>query len=142
MIIRPLDSASWQAAHEVESACFGSHSYPDFFFRQALDAWPRGFAGAFVGDELIGYVLCAPAEQPGLGWVMSLAVLDSHRGLGAGRALMQYCLSLGFTSLRLTVSPENPALGLYQRLGFMQLALENDYFGPGEHRLLLEWRAS
>lgn len=135
--IQSLSASDWQDAYHVERTCFGSHAYPDFFFRQAVDAWPDGLIGAFIEKELVGYALCVPGKDTNVGWILSVAVLDSHRGCGVGKALMNHCLSLGFTSLKLTVAPDNPAKYLYLKLGFQQQALERDYFGPGEDRLLL-----
>lgn len=140
--IKPLDASNWRLAHGVEQACFGDHCYPDFFFRQAIDAWPTGLVGAFVDDELIGYVLCTPGQELDTGWILSVAVLASQRGVGAGKALMQHCLQQGYRQLKLTVAPDNPALGLYQKLGFSEITLEQDYFGPGEHRLLMCWHGA
>ncbi|MCL2919360.1 GNAT family N-acetyltransferase [Shewanella litorisediminis] len=135
--IQSLCARDWQDAYDVERTCFGSHAYPDFFFRQAVDAWPDGLIGAFIDGELVGYALCVPGKEPTIGWILSVAVLDSHRGCGVGKALMNQCLSLGFASLKLTVAPDNPARHLYFKLGFQQQAFERDYFGPGEDRLLL-----
>ncbi|QSX41028.1 GNAT family N-acetyltransferase [Shewanella cyperi] len=139
LTIRPLQKADMAAVFRVEQACFGDHCFPDFFFRQALDAWPLGLLGAFDDTGfLLGYCLCSSAEEAGCGWIMSLAVIPEARGRGAGKALMQNLLNQQrYSSLKLTVAPDNPALALYLGLGFIRTGEESDYFGPGEHRLLL-----
>ncbi|MCD4500299.1 GNAT family N-acetyltransferase [Chromobacterium vaccinii] len=128
----------------IEQAVFGSHVYPDFFFRQALDLWPDWFW--LAEDETgapAGYALGAPSQRPDELWLLSLALLPSCRGRGAGKALMQAALQAmkpRARSIRLTVDPANPAAALYRKLGFAEIGAEADYFGPGEPRLLLEWQ--
>ncbi|AXE34666.1 GNAT family N-acetyltransferase [Chromobacterium phragmitis] len=144
MQLRPARQADLAAVFAIEQAVFGSHVYPDFFFRQALDLWPDWFWLAV--DEAgspAGYALGAPSQKPDELWLLSLALLPSCRGRGAGKALMQAALQAmrpRARSIRLTVDPANPAAGLYRKLGFAEIAHEDDYFGPGEARLLLEWQ--
>lgn len=131
------------AVYAVETAVFGSHVYPDFFFRQAHDLWPGLFFVADGGDgTLDGYIVGAPSETPDDAWVLSLAVRERARGRGVGRALSEALIAAlaarGAASLTLTVDPANAgALGLYRRLGFATVGEEADYFGPGEARRVM-----
>jgi ribosomal-protein-alanine N-acetyltransferase len=46
---------------------------------------------------------------------------------------------LGARTLMLEVGYENePAIALYQRMGFEQRAAREDYYGPGQHALILK----
>jgi ribosomal protein S18 acetylase RimI-like enzyme len=65
--------------------------------------------------------------EPGYGYVddatpeLSIAILPASRGQGIGSALLTALLDLAatcFPAVSLSVSPANPALRLYQRLGF------------------------
>ena len=69
-----------------------------------------------------------PAAAPGYGFVaehipeLTVAVVAEYRGRGVGRALLQALLSraqaAGHPGLSLSVDRRNPALRLYERLGF------------------------
>lgn len=140
MPIRTATKGDLAAIYALERAAFGDHCYPDFFFRQALDLWPACLLVAEDDDgALAGYGLAGAGA--GDGWILSLAVAESCRGRGLGKALLQQALRAmeadGCRAVRLTVAPDNPALGLYLSLGFMEERREEDYFGPGEPRLVL-----
>jgi len=125
----------------LEKACFLGHSYPDFFFRQALDCWPDGLLVAKdAKGTVIGYLLATTSSQPHLLWLLSLAVGENQRGKGVGQQLIAQLLSqlpACVTQVNLTVAPDNRAKMLYLRSGFVELGYEDDYFGLGEPRLLL-----
>ncbi|UTH75209.1 GNAT family N-acetyltransferase [Chromobacterium sp. IIBBL 290-4] len=144
MKLRQATHADLAAVFAIEQAVFGEHVYPDFFFRQALDLWPSWFWLAVdQADQPAGYLLGAPSQDPAHLWVLSLALLPACRGQGAGKALLQAAMQAmqpRAASIRLTVDPANPAVGLYRRLGFAEIGREPHYFGPGEARLLMEWQ--
>jgi ribosomal protein S18 acetylase RimI-like enzyme len=70
-------------------------------------------------------------DQPGYGFInestpeVSIAVLGSHRGRGIGTELLSKLLEkaadAGFQALSLSVSRDNPALHLYEKLGFAKV---------------------
>lgn len=126
----------------LEQAMFGTHSYPDFFFRQALDLWPELLLVAKNDQgKVIGYGLAGMSSEQEQAWILSLAVADGHRGQGMGMGLLQRLIGTlekaGRRHIRLTVHPDNPARHLYYAQGFEQVTAEVDYFGPGESRLVL-----
>jgi ribosomal protein S18 acetylase RimI-like enzyme len=91
-------------------------------------AWYR-----FFSDDRHGYGYISP-EIPEL----SIAVDPGHRGLGIGTALLEAlrdrARSAGVSALSLSVEEDNPALRLYERLGFERLRLDG---GAWTMRLLL-----
>ncbi|WP_346350816.1 N-acetyltransferase [Oceanimonas sp. AH20CE76] len=141
MTIRTAIKGDLAAVYGLECAAFGSHGYPDFFLRQAWDLWPGSLLVAESESELLGYVLAGRGESATEGWILSLAVTPAAQGRGLGRQLLQAAVAVleeqGCARIKLTVLPDNPALQLYQRLGFAEAGRENDYFGPGEPRLLM-----
>jgi [ribosomal protein S18]-alanine N-acetyltransferase len=141
MKIRAATKADLGEVFRLELGAFGEHGYPDFFIRQAMDLWPGTLLVADVEGELVGYALGGMGEAEGRGWVLSLAVDEQRRGLGIGKVLLQrLCRDLegsGCSELRLTVHPDNTAVGLYRTLGFELETSEPDYFGPGEPRQVL-----
>lgn len=59
-----------------------------------------------------------------------IAVHNDFRGHGIGRQLMQKALEEAEGDVALHVEPDNPALRLYQRLGFTNKYLEMRYSKP------------
>lgn len=141
MRIRTATRGDLAAIYALERAAFGGHCYPDFFFRQALDLWPGYLLVAEDDGALAGYGLGGTGVAPDEGWILSLAVAASCRGRGFGKALLRQATGVlaagGCRVVRLTVAPDNPALGLYLSLGFVEERREEAYFGPGEPRLVL-----
>lgn len=72
--------------------------------------------------------------------IYSVAVHPEARGLGAGRRLAESLLTrfseAGARRTYLEVRVENtPAISLYVSLGFRQVCMLRDYYGPGQHGL-------
>jgi ribosomal protein S18 acetylase RimI-like enzyme len=85
-------------------------------FHQVAAAWYRLFSAAEPG---YGFV---DEETPEL----TVAVVPSRRGRGYGNelltALLEHAREEGFAAISLSVEPDNPALHLYERHGFTQVA--------------------
>lgn len=146
-MIRAPRKHELRAVFAVEKDVFGAHVYPDFFFRQAFDLWgDTFFVAGGEGDLLDGYVIGVPCDEPGVMWVLSLAVRGAARGRGIGKALMREVLAAmrakGTASVKLTVHPDNTAVKLYQGLGFEVVGDEPHYFGEDDPRRVMELRLS
>ena len=64
-----------------------------------------------------------------------------RRGVGTDltRAGLEVVRRLGVREVILDVAYRNePAIALYQQLGFEQLSARHDYYGPGRHALILK----
>lgn len=78
-----------------------------------------------VGGAFIRYY---PEDKAGYGFIsnkvpeLSIALLPDHRGLGQGSLLLQrlldYLKDSGHQGVSLSVDVKNPALKLYQKMGF------------------------
>ena len=111
----------------------------DEHLRRYVEDWGREGDAAVVATDVAGEPLGAawyrvfPASEPGYGFVdertpeLSIAVLPGWRGRGVGgsllRALMERARARGFAALSLSVNPDNPALRLYERLGFEKVEM-------------------
>lgn len=74
--------------------------------------WLRQFTNSNAG---YGYV---DDHIPELG----MAVVPEFRGKGIGSGLLKHLLAQGkYSSISLSVSPQNPAMRLYERLGFRKV---------------------
>ncbi len=78
------------------------------------------------------------SDRPGYGFVdestpeLSIAVVPSRRGRGLGAELLQALLAEarkdGFPAVSLSVERDNPAVGLYERFGFVKVGeVDNAY---------------
>ncbi|MFT4166411.1 MAG: GNAT family N-acetyltransferase [Microlunatus sp.] len=118
----------------------------------ATEQWSeRSWLGELLGDSRT--VLIARTHVP-VGVISLQTVSDTadlhrivvaerNRREGIGAALvaagLQAVRHAGARSVMLEVAFDNdPAIALYQRLGFEQLAARDDYYGPGRHALILK----
>lgn len=141
--IRSAEKHDLQKLAALDRAVFGELPYPAFFFRQALALWPEFLLlSENRADGVQGYLLAAPSTSPGVAWILSLGVLESARGQGIGKALVQAAVGAmrqkGFVTVRLTTHPENVAVGMYEKLGFRVIRTDPDYFQDNEPRVILE----
>lgn len=109
----------------------------------APDGWwvhriadPEGLGiafGAFDGDTLVGTVALEFSSKPKTrhkALLIGMFVAPSHRGTGAGRALLQAALAAARARpevgvVTLTVTQGNtPAIGLYESCGFKAFGVE------------------
>lgn len=102
--------------------------------RRYLDAWGRPGDFAVVAETQAGEPVGASwyrlfsAEDESYGFVdektpeVTIGVDPGHRGAGIGRALLEALADSarenGYSTLSLSVEEDNPALRLYERVGF------------------------
>jgi len=107
--------------------------------RERLDrpGW-AGFVATAEDGEVVGFALCKNLEKEESEFVfpeatktiqlLYLAVDEAFRGQGIASALIHACeelaKKLGRTGILLDVSDDNPALCLYERLGFERLGAQ------------------
>lgn len=90
--------------------------------------------------DVVGFVMGFVSGE--WGKVVTLDVLPEHRREGLGRRLMEALeeefASQGARACLLEVAVENRgALFLYAKLGYAEIALLEDYYGPGEEAQLM-----
>jgi [ribosomal protein S18]-alanine N-acetyltransferase len=125
--------------------------YSDYFFDSLLRELPEAFIVAEVDDNVIGYIMCkiefgfSNFRKLGFvkkGHVVSVAVLDQHRGKGIGKALMLEGIS-GVVNRKsdeiyLEVRISNTqAIRMYEKLGFQIKSRLRSYYRDGEDAYLM-----
>lgn len=104
----------WEPAHQASWRCQ---------LERHLTRWVENFdrmTVAVIGDRFAGYSLWMPVA--GHAELCTINVQQDHRRNGIGMALLNaYALDAtraGFTRLRLSVRPDNPARWMYEKAGF------------------------
>ena len=134
---------------EINKGALPEH-YPAFFFEELLDRFPESFLVARK-DRVVGYVMCR--IEYGLsfvrklsltrkGHIVSIAVKEGHRRKGLGRALMEEAIkglkARGCREAYLEVRVSNePAISLYEKLGFRKESVIDGYYRDGEAAYLM-----
>jgi ribosomal protein S18 acetylase RimI-like enzyme len=132
------DAAYWRpdkAKPSPEAALADQH------LGRYLAGWGRngdaGIVALDAADRPIGaaWYRLFSRDQPGYGFVaewipeLSIAVRPEHRGAGVGTRLLRRLVELareqGYAALSLSVERDNPAVSLYERLGFVSVGTDD-----------------
>ena len=125
--------------------------YSYYFFESLLRELPEAFIVAEVDEKVVGYIMCkiefgfSNFRKLGFvkkGHVVSVAVLDQHRGKGIGKALMlegiNGVVSRKSDEIYLEVRISNTqAIRMYQKLGFQIKSRLRSYYRDGEDAYLM-----
>jgi mycothiol synthase len=127
--IRPFRDGDGPALHRVLEASFEGHFG---FERMAYDAWRSATLGSSSSDPSLFFVAERVGEPVGVlttaideeePWVAEVGVLQAHRGIGIGRALLRRAFAelaaRGWTIVKLNVDGGNRsgATRLYESAG-------------------------
>lgn len=126
--------------------------YSDSFFEERLQEAPETFlVGEDEAGKIQGYIMCrveygfSNIRRYGLarkGHIVSVAVLEQHRGQGLGKVLCEEAISgmkmRGCSEVYLEVRVSNQqATALYEKLGFRTIATHRGYYRDGEDAYLM-----
>lgn len=136
-MIRAATPADLDAIMRLERASFPTDAWSDAMMREEL-ASPHGhYIALEQGGRLIGYAgLRAPAGARD-GDVQTIALDETARGRGLGRALLRTLLSKAHErrvrEVFLEVRDDNPvARGLYASEGFVEAGRRPRYYQPDD----------
>lgn len=133
------------ATTALRDASFGAALTAQFGALAGLEPEPLIHAGIaarwndgatfFVAEtegRVIGFVI-AECQERGVGWIPVLAVADSHRRRGVGRALLTHALShlksQGMRYARIeTLATNTASQALFAECGFVEFAREVQFF--------------
>lgn len=140
--IRPAVAADLPIIEWIEQASF-AEPWPQAAFRRHLDAavflvferQSGPIAGFILGDRL-------GPQNGGIGHIKDFAVAPQYRGQGIGTQLLTRTLtafaSQGLQTATLEVRVSNTtARRLYERFGFTQLQIREEYYRDGEDAVVM-----
>lgn len=149
-VLRRCEQEDLPSVIEINMSTLPEH-YSDYFFESILKELPESFLIAELDGKVVGYTMCklefgfSNFRKLGFvkkGHVVSVAVLDEHRGKGLGKALMQEAMS-GLIAkkadeiyLEVRISNES-AIKMYEHLRFVIKTKIRAYYRDGEDAYLM-----
>lgn len=146
MTIRTPTANELYAIQRLDEELFAPDHYPLFTLRQYFDVAPEFILGGFADDgALMGYALGSVSASAPVGWLLALTTHPDYLRRGVAKDLLNTLLvrfkDYGAWMARLTVDPRNEAAkGLYQSIGFEEIARLDNYFGANTPRIRMELR--
>jgi ribosomal-protein-alanine N-acetyltransferase len=149
-VIRRCEASDLQAVIDINMTALPEH-YSDYFFESILRELPEAFILAELNDKIVGYIMCkiefgfSNFRKLGFvkkGHVVSVAVLEEHRGKSIGTALMvegiNGVMHRKADEIYLEVRVSNTsAIKMYQKLRFEIKSRLRSYYRDGEDAYLM-----
>lgn len=149
-VIRRCEASDLQAVIEINITALPEH-YSDYFFESILRELPEAFIVAELDGKIVGYIMCkiefgfSNFRKLGFvkkGHVVSVAVLEEHRGKSLGKALMfegiNGVMYRKADEIYLEVRVSNTsAINMYQKLRFEIKSRLRSYYRDGEDAYLM-----
>ncbi|HJU85453.1 MAG TPA: ribosomal protein S18-alanine N-acetyltransferase [Nitrososphaeraceae archaeon] len=149
-VIRHCSPSDLPSVVEINTVSLPEH-YSDYFFESILKELPESFIVAETNQKIVGYIMCkiefgfSNFRRLGFvkkGHVVSVAVLQEHRGKGIGRSLLVEAIN-GLAGRKcdeiyLEVRASNSlAIKMYQSIGFLIKSRLHSYYRDGEDAYLM-----
>jgi [ribosomal protein S18]-alanine N-acetyltransferase len=148
--LRRCDIDDLKSVIDINEKTLPEH-YTEYFFESLLREIPEAFIVAELENEIVGYIMCklefgfSNFRKLGFvkkGHVVSISLLENHRGKYIGEALMMEGIN-GVVARKgdeiyLEVRTSNlPAISLYRKLGFQTKSILKSYYRDGEDANLM-----
>ncbi len=141
ILIRHVKLEDLPVVSEVNKSAYGNPSDP-YCLRQYYDLLNETYYVAELDGNVVGFCISAVKPRTDEGWIIDLAISKDNQHSGIGRKLLTNALevlsNLDVKSVFLTVDPKKEnAVQLYRSFNFSVVGEEENYFGDGQHRLLM-----
>lgn len=136
MELRTLTLDDLTQVMALENATFPNDAWSQESMASELASATGYYIGLF-NPELVGYAGLATVPGSFSSDIQTMAVLDSYRGQGLGKQLLENLVSqakkLGSEQILLEVRVDNePAIKLYQSFGFERIDVRKRYYQPDD----------
>ena len=133
--IRIASEADLENIMQIEKACFGNDAWSKSNMKSELLAPHTTYVVAEESNSLIGYAGLSKLSSSTSSDIQTIAVSESHRGLGVGRKLMESLLDFArgqkAKEVFLEVREDKPTpQKLYASLGFSAIDRRENYYQP------------
>ena len=133
--IRIASEADLENIMQIEKACFGNDAWSKSNMKSEILAPHTTYVVAEESNSLIGYAGLSKLASSTSSDIQTIAVSESHRGLGVGRELMESLLDFAreqkAKEVFLEVREDKPTpQKLYASLGFSAIDRRENYYQP------------
>lgn len=133
--IRTATEADLEQIMLIEKACFGNDAWSKANMKSELLAPHTTYVVAEENNSLVGYAGLSQLASSTSSDIQTIAVSESHRGLGIGRLLMESLLATArkqnASEVFLEVREDKPTpQELYKSLGFVAIDRRENYYQP------------
>jgi ribosomal-protein-alanine acetyltransferase len=133
--IRIATEADLEQIMQIEKACFANDAWSKSNMKSELLAPHTTYVVAEESNSLIGYAGLSKLPTTTSSDIQTIAVSESHRGLGVGRKLMESLLAFAkeqkAKEVFLEVREDKPTpQSLYSSLGFRAIDRRENYYQP------------
>jgi ribosomal-protein-alanine acetyltransferase len=133
--IRIATEADLEQIMQIEKACFANDAWSKSNMKSELLAPHTTYVVAEESNSLIGYAGLSKLPTTTSSDIQTIAVSESHRGLGIGRSLMENLLAFAreqnAKEVFLEVREDKPTpQSLYSSLGFRAIDRRENYYQP------------
>jgi ribosomal-protein-alanine acetyltransferase len=133
--IRIATEADLEQIMQIEKACFANDAWSKSNMKSELLAPHTTYVVAEESNSLIGYAGLSKLPTTNSSDIQTIAVSESHRGLGVGRKLMESLLAFAkeqkAKEVFLEVREDKPTpQSLYSSLGFRAIDRRENYYQP------------
>lgn len=133
--IRIASEADLEKIMQIEKACFGNDAWSKSNMKSELLAPHTTYVVAEDSNAFIGYAGLSKLASSTSCDIQTIAVSESHRGLGVGRKLMESLLNFAkkqkAKEVFLEVREDKPTpQKLYVSLGFTAIDRRENYYQP------------
>jgi len=133
--IRIASEADLENIMQIEKASFGNDAWSKSNMKSELIAPHTTYVVAEESNSLIGYAGLSKLASSTSSDIQTIAVSESHRGLGVGRKLMESLLDFAreqkAKEVFLEVREDKPTpQKLYTSLGFSAIDRRENYYQP------------